>query len=120
MTRLPRLLVFSSIAMIMSAVTAPATGASRVTGLNLLNGTGETMTALFIRRTGTQNWQSLPAKPARAARAAIPFTDVDCAFDIRATLEDGRDAVWRDVNLCEVKLLTLNRNGSGATWVDYD
>ena len=78
------------------------------------------MTALFVRRTGTREWRALPAKPAKAARATIPFEDADCAFDLKAVLEDGKDAVWSGVNLCEVKLLTLNRNTSGVTWVDYD
>lgn len=109
-----------ALVMALSLGSSSLVAAPRVSGLNLLNSTGQTMTALFIRRTGTTNWQPLPAKPARAARATIPFDGDDCAFDLRATLEDGKDAVWRGVNLCEVKLLTLNRNEAGATWADYD
>ena len=32
----------------------------------------------------------------------------------------GGTAVWSGVNLCEAKAVTLNRNESGAAWVDYD
>ena len=28
--------------------------------------------------------------------------------------------VWSGVNLCEVKAVILNRNASGAVWVDYE
>jgi hypothetical protein len=27
---------------------------------------------------------------------------------------------WTDVNLCDVKSVTLNRNESAGAWVDYD
>ena len=101
----------------------PARAGTGAGALDLVNGTGEAITNLFIRRTGTASWQPLPAKPAapaRGARAASTFTDVDCAFDIKATLEDSQIAVWTGVNLCEVKSVSLNRNASGATWVDYE
>ena len=27
---------------------------------------------------------------------------------------------WTDVNLCDVKVVTLNRRSDGTLWVDYD
>jgi len=98
-----------------SAVAAP--GAS---GLTIANATGQALTTLSIRRTGTQSWRPLPAGPIRESQTKIPFADPDCAFDIQATLGNGAVAEWKGVNLCETKLLTLNRNASGVTWVDYD
>ncbi|MEO7787107.1 MAG: hypothetical protein ABIR77_04700 [Sphingomicrobium sp.] len=92
-------------------------------GFNLVNNSGQALSNLFIRRTGTQSWLPLPAvppKPAKGLRATSAFADPDCAFDIKATLEDGKEAVWAGVNLCEVKSLTLNRNDAGMTWADYD
>ena len=94
-----------------------APGAS---GLTIANATGQALTTLSIRRTGTQSWRPLPAGPIRESQAKIPFADPDCAFDIKATLGNGAVAEWAGVNLCETKLLTLNRNASGVTWVDYD
>lgn len=101
----------------------PAAAASGAAGLNLVNGTDQAITSLFIRRTGTDAWQPLtvtPPKSPRGGRATSPFKDPDCAFDIRATLDDGNAAVWTRVNLCEVKSLTLNRNAAGVTWADYE
>ena len=92
-------------------------------GIDLVNATDATIIGLFIRRTGTQAWAPLPATPERplkGAHAASKFTDPDCAFDIKATLDPGGVAVWTGVNLCEVKSLTLNRNAAGVTWADYD
>ena len=39
---------------------------------------------------------------------------------IRATLPDGRTVVWPGVNLCQVKVVTLNQKAGGALWVDYE
>ncbi len=92
-------------------------------GINLVNETGHGMSELFIRRTGTQNWQTLtftPPQPGWHAKASSTFTDPDCAFDIKATLDDGSTASWPGLILCEVKSLTLNRNAAGVTWADYD
>ena len=90
-------------------------------GFNLVNATGANITAMSIRRFGTQSWQPLGGTPSAGARSQVQFTNVDCAFDIQATLAGGGTAVWSGVNLCEVKSVTLNRNAAtGENWVDYD
>ena len=117
----------SPIAVVLAAAlalsSAPVLAARGAAGMNLVNNTGQTISNLYIRRTGTQSWQPLavsPAKPPKRARATSPFSDRDCAFDVKVTLEDSHEAVWSGINLCEVKSLTLNRNDAGVTWVDYD
>ena len=50
----------------------------------------------------------------------MTFTDPDCAFDIRANVIGAGPVTWVDVNLCAVKSVTLNRDGSAGAWVDYD
>lgn len=100
---------------------APAPSAAAGAGsFTLVNGTGAAIAELSIRRFGTQQWQGLGAAPAPGARAAIRFSDPDCAFDIRATLAGGGTAIWTGVNLCEVNAVILRRNGSGETWADYE
>lgn len=100
------------------ATSSAMAGAS---GFSLVNGTGANITALSIRRFGTQAWQPLSAAPSAGTRSQVDFADTDCAFDIRATLAGGASATWSGVNLCEVKSVTLNRNSAtGASWVDYD
>ena len=98
--------------------TAAVAGAGNFT---IVNATGRDISALSIRRFGTKDWKALPAAAPRAgARGAVQFSDADCAFDIQAKLADGATAEWSGVNLCEAKAVTLNRNESGAAWVDYD
>ena len=102
---------------------APLVAGKGAAGLNLVNATGQTISNLYIRRTGTTSWQPLvatPPKPAKGIKATSAFSDPDCAFDLKVTLEDTTEAIWPGVNLCEVKSLTLNRNDKGVTWVDYD
>lgn len=118
-----RLVLSSVLATTLLAAPVPACAHHGAAGFNLVNNSGQALSNLAIRRTGTQGWQPLPAtppKPARGIRAISAFADPDCAFDIKATLEDGKEAIWLGVNLCEVKLLTLNRNEAGVTWADYD
>jgi hypothetical protein len=111
MKRLLALLVLASIA-------SPAVaGAS---GFVLVNGTGAALAQLSIRRSGTQEWKALGAAPGAGARTDVKFSDPDCAFDIRANVPGAGPVTWADVNLCAVKSVTLNRDGSAGAWVDYD
>lgn len=96
---------------------ALAAGASNFT---LVNGTGAALAQLSIRRAGTQEWKTLGTAPAAGARGSMSFSDPDCAFDIRANVAGAGPTTWADVNLCAVKSVTLNRDGSAGAWVDYD
>ena len=86
----------------------------------LVNGTGQAVSNVAIRRTTTNTWTTIGAAPASGARANVQFSDPDCAFDIRANLAGIGDVVWTGVNLCGTKAVILNRNGSGVLWVDYE
>ena len=111
-----RLIALSALVIAASSVPALA-GASSFT---IVNATGSGITALSIKRTGTDEWRPLGAAPAAGASAGVAFSDPDCAFDLRATLAGGGTAVWHGVNLCGTNNLTLQRRPTGETWVDYD
>ena len=102
--------------MLVSASPAFA-GASNFT---LVNGTSGALAELSIRRAGTSDWKPLGAAPAAGARGAVQFNDPDCAFDIRATVPGSGPVTWAGVNLCDVKSVTLQRDGAAGAWVDYD
>ena len=102
---------------VLLASPAFAGGASNFT---LVNGTGTALAELSIRRTGTQEWKPLGAAPLAGARGSMKFSDPDCAFDIRANVAGAGPTTWAGVNLCAVKSVTLNRDGSAGAWVDYD
>ena len=111
-----------SVLVVAAAVSAALWSAPAWAGagnFTLVNGTGRPITAVGIRRVGTDQWQSLAVAPPAGARAFVAFADPDCAFDIRASVA-GQTIVWAGVNLCDTKSVTLNRNESGAVWVDYD
>ena len=97
---------------------APAfAGASNFT---LVNGTAAPLAQLSITRSGTHDWQPLAQASAAGARSSVTFSNPDCAFDIRANVAGAGPTTWADVNLCAVKSVTLNRDGSAGAWVDYD
>ena len=102
---------------------APVPALAQATNFTLVNKTDIDFSALKVRRYGTDQWQPLVVAPVPVAksggRGAVQFTNQDCAFDLQATLPDGRIVVWPGVNLCEAKVVTLNRDARGLLWVDY-
>jgi hypothetical protein len=115
LARMKRLVCLALVAT--SSPPALAAGASNFT---LVNGTGAPLGELSVRRAGTQEWRPLGAAPASGARSPIKFSDPDCAFDLRANVVGSGPVTWADVNLCAVKSVTLNHDGSAGAWVDYD
>ena len=114
LVRMKRLVALLALASVASPAIAGASG------FTLVNGTGGGLAQLSIRRSGTQEWKSLGPAPGAGARMDLKFSDPDCAFDIRANVPGAGAVTWADVNLCDVKSVTLNRDGSAGAWVDYD
>ena len=112
MTKGPLLFV-----VLLASASAAYAGASNFT---LVNGTSAQLADLSIRRAGTNDWKPLGAAPAAGTKGPMKFTDPDCAFDIRATVPGTGAVTWTDVNLCDVKSVTLKRDQSAGAWVDYD
>ena len=112
-----------AIASALAACLTPVPAAAQATNFTLVNNTDVSFTGLMVRRYGTQNWQPLVVQPSPVSRSggrgAVQFSNQDCAFDLQATLPDGRVVVWPGVNLCDAKVVTLNRSANGALWVDY-
>lgn len=109
---------FALVALLSVFPAAPA--AAGAGSFTVVNGSGVDFASLSIRRFGTNDWRPLSAAPPNGARAAVQFSDADCAFELRATIAGGATAVWDGVNLCEANVVTLRRRPSGETWVDYD
>ncbi|WP_265571236.1 hypothetical protein [Sphingomicrobium nitratireducens] len=90
---------------------------AQATDFTLVNGTGNALGDLSIRRTGTAAWQPLGSAPAPDARQAVKFSNPDCAFDIQAQA-GGQTLVWSGVNLCDVSVVTL-RVAGGTPYAEY-
>ena len=107
-----------------AAVALPSTAVQAQAGnFTIVNATTIDMTGLAVRRFGTAEWRPLVVAPApivKSGRGAAQFKDEDCAFDLRATLPDGRTVLWPGVNLCQAKVVRLNQNARGVLWVDYE
>lgn len=109
-----------AVLLIASSLAAMSTATAGAGSFAVVNGTGSDIESLSIRRAGSRDWQSLGVSAAAGRSAPAAFSDLDCAFDLRATLAGGAIVTWSGVNLCDVKLLTLRRNAAGLAWVDYD
>ncbi|GLR48760.1 hypothetical protein [Sphingomonas astaxanthinifaciens] len=88
----------------------------------LVNGTGSGLTQIAIRQSSSSGvWKPLGGGAlSPGARASEPAPGGElCAFDIRGKAGDTL-VTWQSVNLCDVKVVTLNRRSDGTAWVDYD
>lgn len=105
------------------AALSPLPALAQAANFTLVNATNIDFTGLVVRRFGTSEWLPLVVAPipvtASGGRGSAQFESQDCAFDLRATLPDGRTVQWSGVNLCDVKVVTLNQNARGELWVDY-
>ena len=108
-----------SLAIVLAAAAWSTPALAAAGNFTLVNGTGAPLSAVMIRRVGTEDWRPLSVAPGPGQAAAVTFSNPDCAFDIRANV-GGTAAVWSGVNLCETKRITLSRAASGVVWVDYD
>lgn len=107
---------------LVAALALPAAPAFAAGAANfvLVNGTGTALVDLSIRRSGAQEWNTLGQAPGAGARAAMTFSDPDCAFDLRATVGGAGPVTWAGVNLCDVKPVTLQHDSTAGAWADYD
>jgi hypothetical protein len=97
--------------------TSPAFADS--TTIALVNALGENAASLDARKTGTPNWSSIPYSARSGSSGPVSFDTQDCAWDLRVKLASGTVVNYGNVNVCEVKLVTLHRR-NGTVWVDYD
>jgi hypothetical protein len=113
--------LYASLLVVASVAASPAF--AQAVNFTIVNNTTIAFSGLKIRRSGTDQWSPLVVAPLPVAstggKGAVQFSDPDCAFDLSATLPDGQQVVWQDVNLCQTKVVTLNRTARGELWVDY-
>lgn len=118
--RMKQLLAIAAAA---SVLAFPVPAAAQAVNFTLVNNTDIDFTQLMVRRFGSGQWQPLVVAPvpvtAGGGRGVVDFSDPDCAFDLQATLPDGRNVVWSGVNLCDAKVVILNRRANGVLWADY-
>jgi hypothetical protein len=102
------------------AAFSAAAASAGVSNFSMVNGAGDAISSLSIRRVGAPAWRPVTVTAAVGQTVPVNFSDPDCAFDVRATLANGAIVTWRGVNLCDVTRVTLHRNAAGLVWVDYD
>lgn len=112
-----------SLALTALLVSASDPALAQAVSFTLVNNTDIDFTAMKIRRFGTDQWVPLSVSPVPVPKSggqgAVQFSNPDCAFDLEASLPDGHVVLWSGVNLCDAKVVTLNRSATGELWADY-
>jgi hypothetical protein len=102
-----------TLALVLLALSGPAP-------FTLVNGTGQPLASLSATPLVGGAAKPVTAGPLPpGGRASVPALGGDlCAFVIEAD-DAGTRLRWSDVNLCDVKVVTLRRRGA-TLWADYD
>ncbi|MBU8537200.1 trypsin-like peptidase domain-containing protein [Falsiroseomonas tokyonensis] len=91
----------------------PPEGAVRI-----VNRTGQPATALHAVRSGRTDWGSNLLNrgplPNNAGFTLRPNAEAGCRFDIRLVLEDGRESLARDQDICANRQLELHTASAAA------
>jgi serine protease Do len=83
----------------------------------IVNGAAAPATGLYLTRSGQEGWGRNLLRGPLAPRAALsmrPPEGAGCRFDIRLTLQDGQEAIRRDVDVCGNRVVVV-ADGGGAT-----
>lgn len=79
--------------------------------VRIVNRTGQPATALHAVRSGRTDWGgnllNRGPLPNNAAFALRPNADAGCRFDVRLVLQDGREALARDQDICATPRVEL-------------
>ncbi|SHJ87476.1 Trypsin-like peptidase domain-containing protein [Roseomonas rosea] len=89
----------------------PPTAAAAEQGFRVINRTGQPATALHAVRSGRPDWGNnlLPRPlPDDAGYRLRPNPQAGCRFDLRLVLQDGREAVARNQEICAQRDVTLD------------
>jgi len=85
----------------------------------LINGTGRTISELYISPTNVNNWEedvlgvdTLP----EMEKTAIHFADEvdECVYDLKIVHDDGDAAIWTGINLCENNFVSAQYQDDGT------
>jgi hypothetical protein len=91
----------------------------------LVNQTGYRVMEVYVSPTTVDDWEedvlgkdTLPNND----RVTINFdrNEDRCRYDIKLVDEDGDEAIWTDINLCEVSTVTARYNRQGQPIADLD
>lgn len=85
----------------------------------LTNGTGRTISELYISPTNVNDWEedvlgvdTLP----EMGETVINFVDTvdECVYDIKIVHDDGDAAIWTGINLCENNGVSVQYQDDGT------
>ena len=93
--------------------------------LLVTNNTGKEIKLIEVSPAGAGKWQpnkveadEKPRNIKTATRATIHFDkDATCKWDLKATFTDDSNAVWSNINMCDVSSLTLRYANGAPTFV---
>ncbi|RYY26176.1 MAG: hypothetical protein EOP62_11920 [Sphingomonadales bacterium] len=85
----------------------------------LINGTGRTISELYISPTNENSWEEdvLGVDTlAELEKTAIHFADAvdECVYDLKIVHDDGDAAIWTGINLCENTFVSAQYQDDGT------
>ena len=108
--------VFGAIVMILLAVSWNSLLSQESQTLVVANKTGETVTTVYVSPAGTNSWgTSINTKDKLLSGEMLQYTqkidNTKCTYDLKFTLDDGKEYIMPNLNLCTGGTILLDKSG---------
>jgi hypothetical protein len=79
------------------------------------NETGYTIEEVYVSAAKTDDWEEDVLgrdvlEDGDAVKISFPRRENACRFDLKVVYDDGDDAVWTNLNLCEISTVEIHYN----------
>ena len=116
-----------SAAVLAAALLAPGVAAAQgKQDFVLLNNTGYTITEVYVSASNTDDWEEDvlgwdTLRNGQRVEIEFPRNEKACMHDLKVVYEDGEEAEWDGMNLCETSVIGIRYNRkTGETWADEE
>ena len=108
-----------------AALLLPSPALAETQDFVFINSTGYVVQELYVSPSRANNWEEdvlgtnqLPS----GQRATIRFNGDSgaCLYDIKLVHDDGDEASWTGINLCEVSVVNAKYNSQGEPIAEYE
>jgi hypothetical protein len=120
MTQIQKTATRGMFALIMFAISIGFLAAGKQ-DFTLVNDTGYTIDRVYVAPTRQTDWQEDilgkdVLEDGESQLITFDRSETTCSWDVKVVYDDGEEAIWIKLNLCEIEALTIHWNKkSGET-----
>lgn len=108
-----------------AALAAAAAPLAAEESFYVVNRTGYTVEQIYLAPTRTDNWEEdvldeLTLDDGETFKIDMSRSEDVCLWDLRVVYDDGEDAHWNELDLCDISTVILHYDRKRGTWATTD